>query len=95
MCQCRPYVRTPFCGRPGCKWPEQVDEIRPAISPEAHATAQLMAEEHEKVAREHAAEVGFDIEKEPHGLFRACMMVLSSPELMKTVIERVKARRGG
>lgn len=21
MCKCRPYVRTPFCGRPGCTWP--------------------------------------------------------------------------
>lgn len=24
MCVCRPEVRTPFCGRPGCTWPEQV-----------------------------------------------------------------------
>jgi hypothetical protein len=21
MCKCRPYDRTPFCGREGCKWP--------------------------------------------------------------------------
>jgi len=21
MCVCRPEVRTPFCGRPGCTWP--------------------------------------------------------------------------
>ena len=21
MCKCRPEVRTPFCGREGCKWP--------------------------------------------------------------------------
>ncbi len=24
MCICRPEVRTPFCGRPGCEWPAQV-----------------------------------------------------------------------
>ena len=23
MCLCRPDIRTPFCGRPGCEWPVQ------------------------------------------------------------------------
>lgn len=23
MCKCTPEIRTPFCGRPGCDWPEQ------------------------------------------------------------------------
>lgn len=23
MCQCTPNIRTPFCGKPGCEWPEQ------------------------------------------------------------------------
>ncbi len=23
MCKCTPEIRTPFCGRPGCEWPEQ------------------------------------------------------------------------
>jgi hypothetical protein len=22
MCQCAPEIRTPFCGKPGCQWPE-------------------------------------------------------------------------
>jgi hypothetical protein len=22
MCKCRPQVKTPFCGRLGCEWPE-------------------------------------------------------------------------
>lgn len=29
MCVCRPEVRTPFCGRPGCEWPAQVAEEPP------------------------------------------------------------------
>lgn len=24
MCKCRPNVRTPFCGRPGCEWREKI-----------------------------------------------------------------------
>ena len=95
MCQCRPYIRTPFCGRPGCEWSDGVDESKQALSPEVRDSARVMAEVHEEVAREHAAAVGFDIDKEPHGLFRACMMVLVSPELMKQVVERMKSRRGG
>ena len=23
MCRCTPEMRTPFCGKPGCEWPEQ------------------------------------------------------------------------
>jgi hypothetical protein len=23
MCKCTPELRTPFCGKPGCEWPEQ------------------------------------------------------------------------
>lgn len=26
MCQCTPEIRTPFCGRPGCKWPEPSEQ---------------------------------------------------------------------
>jgi len=22
MCRCTPEIRTPFCGKPGCEWPE-------------------------------------------------------------------------
>lgn len=25
MCKCRPGIKTPFCGRPGCTWPPQKD----------------------------------------------------------------------
>lgn len=28
MCQCTPEIRTPFCGKPGCEWPEQIGEER-------------------------------------------------------------------
>lgn len=24
MCKCTPNIRTPFCGKPGCEWPKQV-----------------------------------------------------------------------
>lgn len=27
MCRCRPEVRTPFCGRPGCEWPPQKEAL--------------------------------------------------------------------
>lgn len=23
MCLCTPEIRTPYCGKPGCEWPEQ------------------------------------------------------------------------
>jgi predicted RNA-binding Zn-ribbon protein involved in translation (DUF1610 family) len=26
MCRCQPEVRTPFCGRPGCEWPQSEAE---------------------------------------------------------------------
>ena len=28
MCKCTPNIKTPFCGNPGCEWPEQVREHR-------------------------------------------------------------------
>jgi hypothetical protein len=29
MCKCTPGVRTPYCGKPGCKWPkEEHDAMR-------------------------------------------------------------------
>lgn len=34
MCQCDPRIRTPFCGKPGCEWPEaeacDEDDCQPA-----------------------------------------------------------------
>ncbi len=30
MCQCTPEIRTPFCGKPGCEWPEQEAVNHPA-----------------------------------------------------------------
>jgi hypothetical protein len=30
MCKCTPNIRTPFCGKPGCEWPEQSkDQVTP------------------------------------------------------------------
>lgn len=26
MCRCTPSVRTPYCGAPGCKWPQKKNE---------------------------------------------------------------------
>jgi len=23
MCKCTPAIKTPFCGQPGCEWPDQ------------------------------------------------------------------------
>jgi hypothetical protein len=30
MCQCTPYKRTPFCGAPGCEWPNEI-EVTPEM----------------------------------------------------------------
>lgn len=27
MCQCTPNIRTPFCGRGNCQWPEQKEKM--------------------------------------------------------------------
>lgn len=29
MCRCTPEIRTPFCGKPGCEWPEQALQSSP------------------------------------------------------------------
>lgn len=34
MCRCTPEMRTPFCGKPGCEWPEQERVGVPAAQPE-------------------------------------------------------------
>jgi hypothetical protein len=26
MCKCTPGIRTPYCGKPGCEWPKQVND---------------------------------------------------------------------
>lgn len=32
MCKCTPEIRTPFCGRPGCEWPDRKPhEPHPAV----------------------------------------------------------------
>ena len=32
MCKCTPNMRTPFCGKPGCEWPDQkVVELTPVV----------------------------------------------------------------
>jgi hypothetical protein len=47
-------------------------------------------EKMEEVARDHAAEIGFDIENESHGLFRAIAMVFSNKALFDEAIRRAK-----
>jgi hypothetical protein len=48
------------------------------------------AEKIEEVAKENAAEIGFDYENEAYGLARAICIVLSSKELMAEAIRRAK-----
>lgn len=52
--------------------------------------------EFEALAREKAAREGFDIENEPHGLFRAFMaaMVENEGELLKEAARRAEAKKG-
>lgn len=33
MCVCTPEVRAPFCGKPGCQWPEQAGELVVCVDP--------------------------------------------------------------
>lgn len=47
MCKCTPNLRAPFCGKPGCEWPEQV---------RVRAEAAMLAEAHKKVTN--AANLG-------------------------------------
>ena len=28
MCQCTPGIKTPFCGKPGCQWPEHKTRVK-------------------------------------------------------------------
>jgi hypothetical protein len=46
----------------------------------------------EMVAREHAEEIGFDMETEPHALARMIMIVLSSKELRSKAIDLLKEK---
>ncbi|BDI33426.1 hypothetical protein CCAX7_54770 [Capsulimonas corticalis] len=29
MCKCTPGIRTPFCGKPGCTWTDDPEEVDP------------------------------------------------------------------
>lgn len=29
MCKCNPEIKTPFCGTPGCEWPEKTKPADP------------------------------------------------------------------
>lgn len=44
----------------------------------------------EVVAREHAKESGFDMQKEPHALMRMMACVFSSKDLFRKAIDRAK-----
>ena len=37
MCQCDPRIRTPFCGRDGCEWPETYKTFAEAMIDAAKA----------------------------------------------------------
>ena len=53
MCQCDQSIKTPFCGRPGCEWPAQIEEMQtPAAAAPAGRTRDRLAAELRKVAAE-------------------------------------------
>lgn len=54
--------------------------------------SEVWTEAIEEIAREHAAEIGFDMEKEPHALMRMIALVLSRKELRDLSIERLKQK---
>ena len=54
--------------------------------------AEEFAEDMEAVAREEAARIGFDMQREPHALFRMMMAVFTDEELRAEAIRRFKAR---
>lgn len=33
MCKCTPNIRTPFCGKPGCTWPEKESNTMTTLIP--------------------------------------------------------------
>jgi hypothetical protein len=33
MCQCTPEIKSPFCGKPGCKWPMAVERTELGLKP--------------------------------------------------------------
>jgi hypothetical protein len=43
MCKCDPTMRTPFCGKEGCQWPEQIkkEEIK---MPDKHPELEFVKE---------------------------------------------------
>ncbi len=42
MCKCDPMIRTPFCGRPGCKWPKKHAKTLTLDSPLEEITVEAM-----------------------------------------------------
>lgn len=55
MCKCDPRSRTPFCGKPGCEWPEQENPINIVKSKYINPKASLQLLEVCKLAyRKHA-----------------------------------------
>ncbi len=42
MCKCNPGIKTPFCGRPGCEWPEhKIEAVSDPISEKIDEMADL------------------------------------------------------
>jgi hypothetical protein len=37
MCKCTPHKRTPFCGAPGCEWPNEFEVTPEMTEAGAHA----------------------------------------------------------
>lgn len=59
---------------------------------EPRVLAERMTSCFEEVAREYAAEIGFDLQTERHGLFRMLMTVMASEQLRKRAIALYKER---
>lgn len=43
MCRCNPLSRVPFCGRPGCEWPEQLKNDLQDASDQAYEANEQLA----------------------------------------------------
>lgn len=46
MCKCTPEIRTPFCGKPGCEWPNGKPEgARASDTPKADAAEKCIEDD--------------------------------------------------
>lgn len=60
MCHCNPSIRTPFCGKPGCTWPdlsaakptkESLDTLRERLKEAKSLVEEIQAQINDKLSR--------------------------------------------